>query len=222
MREALKRAKPGLDSYFLLRTAAARGLWKSQWWPAWSAVADRFDPEQLAEAVWVSDFLLQDAIAWGRKEPGIIWYGHGSKAWGERLAQLAPDFRFYAPGPQSDVALKGLGDPRTPRSKQTAIMSVPAHGTGKNLQYAWSRNLMGACPPSGQDVWQQLLGRTHRPGQPEDEVTFAHYWHTPEVREALRTARLFARGVDETQVEPGEKGHKLLFASYSWDVEEET
>jgi hypothetical protein len=35
----------------------------------------------------------------------------------------------------------------------------------------FSRNLVVCPPPTGQ-IWEQLIGRTHRQGQPEDEVSF--------------------------------------------------
>ena len=48
------------------------------------------------------------------------------------------------------------------------ICSIPAHSTGKNLQH-FSNQLI-VDPPRGGAVWEQMLGRTHRQGQEEDEV----------------------------------------------------
>jgi hypothetical protein len=49
-------------------------------------------------------------------------------------------------------------------------MSLSAHGTGKNLQ-AWSNQVL-IHPLAHPSTWEQLLARTHRPGQQEDEVKF--------------------------------------------------
>jgi hypothetical protein len=46
-----------------------------------------------------------------------------------------------------------------------------------------------ANPPSGGSEWEQLLGRTHRQGQLDDEVTFEVYRHTQTFRDALERAR---------------------------------
>jgi hypothetical protein len=50
------------------------------------------------------------------------------------------------------------------------IVSVHSCREQKNLQYAHHKNLLLTMPPKG-DWLEQLLGRTHRDGQPEDEVT---------------------------------------------------
>ena len=50
------------------------------------------------------------------------------------------------------------------------IASRAANSTGKNLQFKWSNNLVTA-PPADSEQWEQMLGRTHRKGQPEDDVT---------------------------------------------------
>ena len=44
-------------------------------------------------------------------------------------------------------------------------------------------------PPSSGQAWEQLLGRTHRPGQEADEVWVGVFQHTRPFRKALQTAR---------------------------------
>ena len=60
-------------------------------------------------------------------------------------------------------------------------------GKKSNLQ-KYCQNLVLSPSPSGA-TWEQLLGRTHRPGQQADEVEVVVYQHSPEFREALEKAR---------------------------------
>jgi hypothetical protein len=48
------------------------------------------------------------------------------------------------------------------------IASIAANAEGRNLQ-RFNRNLIVSAPPTGA-LWEQLIGRTHRPGQESDEV----------------------------------------------------
>lgn len=211
LREALKRAKPGLDSPLLLTRAAARGKWQSQWYAKWAAIRDWFDLDAIRETTWVSDFLLKDAIEWGREAPGIIWYEHA--AWGPRLAELAPDFKFFGPGERASAAIQTEGQGK---GERTIIACSRTHGTGKDLQRAFHRNLF-PNPFSGGDLWQQVLGRTHRSGQPRDVVSATVYWHDASFRDALRTGLTHQRYGFETL---GER-QKLLLADYSWNVDDD-
>ena len=67
------------------------------------------------------------------------------------------------------------------------LASVRSHGVGANLQ-KYCQNLVLSPSPSG-STWEQLLGRTHRPGQEADEVEVIVYQHSPEFCEALEKAR---------------------------------
>lgn len=58
------------------------------------------------------------------------------------------------------------------KSKDGSIaLSLASNAEGRNLQHEWSENLMVSCPPVG-TVFEQVCGRTHRPGQTADEVWF--------------------------------------------------
>ncbi len=48
------------------------------------------------------------------------------------------------------------------------------------------------------ELFEQTVGRTHRPGQVEDEVAVFLYLHTPELRDALDKAQARAKYVSET------------------------
>ena len=88
----------------------------------------------------------------------------------------------------------GAGDSRILDWKGPCVASIAAHGTGKNLQH-WSSNLVVIPPTSGQ-VWEQLLGRTHRQGQQEDTVTAEVYLHHAAYEASMSQA--FADALQDT------------------------
>lgn len=182
-----------LDSPKLLRLAAERAragyrgeapTWSSAAWPAWEAVRDAVQPE--TATTWLSDWLVQDAVAWGREAPGIIWYGF--RAFGAALA-AAGDFPLFGEGDEASARLVQEDGTRT------IVASIRAHGTGKNMP-AWSRNLV-TTPPADAGAWEQLLGRTHRRGQ-KKAVEVWRYAHVPELQSAFVSAQEKARYVQAT------------------------
>lgn len=201
VREKLKRSEPGMDSPLLLFNAAAQGRWSCPEFAAWAAVKHR--PLPPVEAQWVNDtFLIDDAVAWGKEEPGIIWYEHD--AVGQKIAERG-GFKFYAAGKQaSSEILDETG-------KQTIVASIRAHGEGKNLQVAFGRNLI-TSPPSSGKTWEQTCGRTHREGQPRDEVTVDLYLHTASFTSAFHQARMDA---DYIQTTTGNR-QKLVYGTYAF------
>ncbi len=205
LREKLKQSKPHLDSPLLCTKAAIRfaegydgplPTWDSNYWPEWKEVRLTVRPE--TEAVWVSDYLIQDVL---KCEKGsLVWYEHD--AFGKALSKELPTF-----GPGDDGILSEDGS-------QTVAVSIRAHGTGKNLQ-AFSGNVLSNYP-SAHAAWEQLLGRTHRPGQKADEVLVSLYRHTPELRKAFDTAMEYARYAHQTLG----GAQKLLYASLGFSLEE--
>lgn len=184
MREFLtRRARPGMDSPLLLAQAAASGRWEAEKWKAWDAVRNR--PQPHVVAVWVSDFFVKDAIARARMSevPTILWYEH--KALGEAISESG-GFPLYDSGT----------DP-TDATARIIVCSIRAHGTGKNLQ-RYSHNLVLNWPPGGAVV-EQLVGRTHRPGQEADEVTVDWYGHVDELQDAFVSSMKDAWYIQETQ-----------------------
>ena len=122
------------------------------------------------ETIWLDDWLAKDAVAWAAEAPGIVWFKH--VALGHRIAELG-GLPYFGEGKKAEEAIK------LERGNRSIVASIAAHGTGRNLQGAFSRNLI-AEPPSAGKVWAQLLGRTHRYGQPKEIVTADCYLHTPE------------------------------------------
>jgi hypothetical protein len=213
LREKLKHPAPHLDSPLLCIKAAirwydggcpechrkakephaddcagaeSRPLWNSYCWPAWRDAKDTVVHE--SEVVWVSDYLMKDATEWAKEKPGIVWVEH--PAVGEMISKLS-GFRYYGGGDQASIdILKEDG-------KRSIICSIRARSEGLNLQHAFWRNLFVA-PPADNGLIEQAVGRTHRPGQVEDEVVSEYYGHTSEMSDALDKARSRAEYVQQT------------------------
>lgn len=162
--------------------------WESKYWLEWERLRETAVPEN--EAVWVSDFLVDDALAWLAEGPGLLWYEFN--AFAQRLAEKGRDLKLTLAGPGNsgtDVVLALRGTERV-------IASIRAHGTGRNLQQ-FARNLV-ANPPSGGGAWEQLLGRTHRQGQKKDEVIADVYRHTEAFRNAVKSAHELSEFIQGT------------------------
>ncbi len=190
----------GADSPALLEAMAERQEWTPQEWFDWLGVRDR--PEPGREAVEISKYLVDLASNWqiSSPDPGIIWVD--SPVVGEWLRESG--IPFYGEGQDDEVnalAAKcleikisgGIGIP-------TIALSTRAHGTGKNLQ-AWARNLV-LYPMAGNDGWEQMIGRTHRPGQIADCVELDIVLASPAAERALGNAQAFAQSVQETTNQP--------------------
>ncbi len=121
---------------------------------------------------WVADF-LSDGI------PTLVWYY--SRAVGAALGQIG--LPVYGQG--SDA----------PEPGRTVAASISVHGTGKNLQ-GWWRNLVLELPTQAK-TWEQLIGRTHRPGQPNAWVEFHVPQHTEKYESALERSLEGAQHVKE-------------------------
>lgn len=164
--------------------------WQSEWWSRWREVRETAKPE--TEAVWLSDFLVEDSLAWLAEGPGLLWYEFDGFA--RRLHQRSRERNLR-------VVLAGPGDDGNARvlaldGSEPVVASIRAHGTGKNLQQ-FARNLV-ANPPSDGATWEQLIGRTFRQGQAADEVTFDVYQHTEAFRSAVSRARDLSEYIEGT------------------------
>lgn len=160
--------------------------WNSRWWPEWKAVRHTAKPE--TEPVWVDDFLVKACAEWLSAKPGLMWYEFS--AFAKAVAAACPTATFCGPGDEGNEKVLRL------TGKESCIISIRAHGTGKNLQ-VFNRNLI-ANPPSAGDVSEQLLGRTHRNGQTADEVTFEYFRHTKSMIAALEKARELSEFISVT------------------------
>lgn len=198
MREMLKQPRPHMDSPLLLANAAQRAClaeddiatsshlprWNSLTWSRWRDVRDQVYHE--TEAVWISDYLVEDAAAWAKKHRGIVWYQH--EAFGRRVAERAGiPCHGGGPGAEDRIARE--------KGKTSICASIRSHGTGRDGLQRLFREQLVANPPAGGDEWEQLLGRLHRVGQAADEVDTYVYRHTEELASAIDRAVMQARFV---------------------------
>lgn len=224
VREKLKRRRPGMDSPFLLAGAADRywrwfcgyettdeetgeivrvppktgakpkNSWESETWLAWNEVRHRAKPT--TKTIWVNEFLVDASLKWTKSisSGGIIWYHY--RALGERVAEKG-GFPIYGAGKDAELA-----------TAKVIVCSIKAQGTGKNLQARYSRNLFTSLMPNAEE-FQQTVGRTHRPGQEEDEVS-VDWFGTGENCLAMEALKQEAEFQEQTL---GEK-QKVLYATH--------
>lgn len=195
-------ARRGLDTPLLLWNACSNDAAPTQdleeAFATWSAICDSCKPK--TEAVWIDDFVIRDALDWAdtvkkQQLKGIVWYQHD--AVGDALeARGLPRYGAGTDAGASDPVLEPV-----------IVCSVRSQGEGKNLQ-ARSMNYY-TSPMANGPAWEQSLGRTHRPGQQEDEVWADLLLHTDENVAALRQAFADARYIQSTQGQP----QKLLLAT---------
>jgi len=222
VREFLKQSLVGLDSPFLVTRAVMVYIEKTEsaptdvpdeeaekqparWeeieehpelvdaWKQWDKVRHR--PRPPVSTVWLDASLIEDVLAWREQHPkGLIWYSDTAVEAALRVCGLT----VYGAGevPPEDGSQGGL------------CLSVRSHGTGLNMQVAHHENLVISW--QGGSVMEQLIGRTHRQGQVEDEVLVWYYNHTAEVQETLVKSIEDARYQFQTTGSP----QKLVYASW--------
>jgi hypothetical protein len=158
--------------------------------------------------VWHDDSALIACEKWIKHGPGIVWTEHSFFA--HELSRRTGVPYFGEQGVNAQGLPIEQADPRA-----CVIASIYANGKGRNLQ-AWNRNLV-TSPPTGQDVWEQLIGRTHRNGQRVDSVTFDVMIGCREHWDA------FDRAVERTHVtqQVMGSGFKLLIADIDMPSESE-
>ena len=181
---------PGLDSPMLIAAAADRNeapIIVRKALDSWRDVEER--PEPPVVPVWHNDLeLVHCVLEWWEQckkdKTNIVWYEH--QAVGDLLADELDGLLIRPEKGRDPADLKG----------HNLLLSIKQHGTGRNLQ-AWNRNLV-LTPPSSGAMWEQLIGRTHRPGQASDTVTFDVLQHVGPYRSALETARGDARYIESS------------------------
>jgi hypothetical protein len=202
-REIETNEREGYDSGFLVachieRELAAgnvrrpREIHKA--WQAWQWQKEKAIPPTVP--VWIDKGLINASVKWltEQTEPSILWYEHQTV--GDQLE--AHGVKVYRAG----------DEPRN--DGRPCAMSIAAHGIGKNLQ-SWSNQLI-MCPPSSGHVWEQLLGRTHRPGQEADEVSVHVYTHTDRFLGAVKNAIEDAKYIESSTG----NAQKILFADHTF------
>lgn len=181
-----KYNRPGFDTRGLVEAEAARRYKagsREEWimcWQDWKDIEPTENP--ITVPVWRTTWVLEQIIKKANDDaPMIIWYNDLAVA--DKLRELG-------------VRVCYAGDD-TPATAQTVALSVRSHGVGLNLQDRWSKQVF-ACMPANGSTWEQVLGRTHRPGQPEDEVwAYVPQW-TGSLRQPLTQARADAQWIESS------------------------
>jgi hypothetical protein len=201
LRETLKHSKK-LDSPGALVLAIRKGtIQDGGVYHDWRIQRDAFGKPNSVPR-WIDDTTLNYCANWlasGEAASKLCWVSHG--AFGRQLSAMTGVPYF---------SRKGLSPSGTFLETHTgpAICSIKACSTGLNLQHKWYQNLV-PCPPSKGDVWEQFLGRTHRDGQQEDEVTCDVLMMCAEAYSSLVYAVREAEYIEETTSAP----QKLSYAT---------
>lgn len=170
----------------------------------WRAIKDSYDPDQHRKVNWLNDFALQDAAAWlqdRRSLPGICWCEHVEFA--ERLSAItgAP---LLGAGKEAGEKIQSVTVP--------FVTTIAARCEGENLQDRYARNLItSAVPDAGR--MEQLMARTHRMGQVQDNVEIDMYLHCAEVQKSLTYAIRRAESIRDSLGQD----QKLCSADYTFD-----
>lgn len=149
---------------------------------------------------WHDDTALKICANWLEINRGICWVEH--VFFSERLAQMTGHPYFGQEG------LDEKGRPIESASGPV-IASIASCGTGRNLQH-WNRNLLTTIPDPTR--LEQLIARTHRPGQKADEVSVDFLLGCAEHYDAL----VRARSMSETQQSLLGQEQKLLLADLNY------
>lgn len=122
---------------------------------AWKVQEGQFEVPRVVWQ-WVDGAHLMNLASEIRKiGPCIVWSNHLIPS--KELASIL-DAPYYG-AEEGDTIHAEDGS-------RTIVASIKAHGTGRNLQKAFSKNVIVGAP----DDWEQLIGRTHRSGQTAEEV----------------------------------------------------
>jgi hypothetical protein len=137
-------------------------------WQAWERMRPTFQVN--TKPIWHDDSALNLCATWAKSGPGIIWTEHAFFA--RELAKRTGLPYFGEEGlDQTGRSLSKFGDDvNAGLAKPTSLVaSIAANQAGRNLQ-GWARNLVTSWQGSP-NTCEQMLGRTHRPGQKADTVT---------------------------------------------------
>lgn len=134
---------------------------------------------------WHDDAALRVSADWLKFHPrGICWVEHRHFA---RELSKRSGVTYYGARGYDESGTRFVED----HDKGAIILSIAANSQGRNLQHWWCENLVTA-PPSDSERWEQLIARTHRPGQRADcvtvEVLVACREHQESIPRALASA----------------------------------
>lgn len=193
--------RPGYDSKGLLAKRAADGQLDAgltKRYTTWLELRDSI--EWISEVKWVTtrpvEIVVESFKRRARDGRGVIWYRSSTA--------LEPVFE------QLGIPVFGKGS-RQPMGRDGVVAAqLDVHGTGWNAQHEFADSFAIEVPSSA-SLWEQFVGRMHRPGQVRDDVRcYVAQW-SPELRRALATAIEHAKYIEETK---GTK-MKLCYATFA-------
>jgi hypothetical protein len=157
-REYITHNRRDIDSEAQVKDAVRAGLVRDgELLARWEGQAPNYDPELHTKTIWISSEAIDTARAWVAANPeGIVWVD--SIALGCELERQL-GISYYG-GEGLDSRGRFILDHP---SGTPFVASKSANGTGRNLQ-TWHRNLFFTTPA------EQVIGRTHRPGQMAEVV----------------------------------------------------
>ncbi len=200
VRGTLNNNRRGLDTELQVWNECAHAEKPNPIWVQWRAIKDIFKPNPVAR--WVDTFIVDEVAEWLKDGPGIVWVEHIPV--GKKLSEEL-GIPYFGAGKKAHREILDASGP--------IVASIQAHHKGKNLQHQWHRNLITA-PPSSGDLWEQIIGRTHREGQKADVVDFDVLMHTDELESSFRRALSRAVYLEETL-----KGRQRLnYADITFEV----
>lgn len=169
------------DSEAQVEGACASGILHSDAYERWKQIEPTH--EVVRKTQWydrgVVEFVKNDVLRKFGNEGGIVWTWQDSFA---RALAKRTGWDYYG---SQGLNTRGefIDDAK---SQDVIIASIQANMTGRNLQYNWRNNYI-TCPPPANWMNEQLLGRTHRPGQPKNEV---RAWYLFACKEDIDTFRM--------------------------------
>ena len=168
-RQVLKHNRSGLDSEKQVKDAVDVGKYNDGGLLAkWREIEPTFTPNPVPE--WHSTEALDVAAAWlarpapdGRPRAGVCWVEHTWFA--QRLSEVTGLPYFGRQGKDADgrFILEWVEAGGAHGRGKPCIASIASNAEGRNMQ-AWRDNLIMTMPQSPITA-EQLIARTHRPGQ---------------------------------------------------------
>ena len=173
--------RPGLDTPMLVgREMSRSGMQRvgKALFEAWRAAKDlEFDEmvEREPRPIRVDDYKIRMGVDWADKNvrsDGILWYFNQEIGlWLTEALKARGVPTIHCPAGQAVNAFLTSPDVAKRCEGHFLVMSIKAHGTGKNLQFM--KDQLFVQLPETEEQAQQTIGRTHRTGQQADEVTVA-------------------------------------------------
>lgn len=202
---AVDRRDPARSTVGRITTLARTGVWVPPEWIQLQQESARYPGGRPpVDARWVTTAVMDAVVAHVRAQgvPMVLWVHHN--AVGHKLQEIT-GWRYYSDGDGAALA--------EARATDTVICSIPAHGTGTNMQ-RWIRALV-VEPWGNNHRAEQNIGRHHRPpelGQRAAELIQVDIMqHTWVLRRAIVRARRQAYAATEAMG----RGQRLAYATFS-------